>query len=77
MEHFDFALNLIQTYRTSNLETRIAIKILRGDSNSEIAGYEFLSETLVKRSVERLYNKTGVKSRAQFIVKFLSQYEAV
>ena len=50
----------------------IAKMIVDGSSNKTIANHQGVTENTIKTQVRRLYQKTGVSTRSQFISKFLS-----
>jgi DNA-binding CsgD family transcriptional regulator len=52
-------------------EARVAGRVLDGKSNAEIAKDLFISVKTVKFHLTKSYIKANVKTRSQFIIKFL------
>jgi DNA-binding CsgD family transcriptional regulator len=50
-------------------EKEVAVLLLRGHSNSEIAKDLFVGISTVKKHVSNIFEKTAVGSRAEFISK--------
>ena len=50
-------------------EVEAARYVIRGLSNAEIANKLFITEKTVKFHITAIYQKAGVTTRAQFIVK--------
>ena len=57
-------------YNISDAELRVGSKVLEGLSNESIGQQLGISVKTVKFHIVRLYKKTSVKSRAEFILKF-------
>ncbi len=53
----------------TNQETNIYNLMLKGHSNSEIAGELFISLSTVKKHINNIYKKLGITSRAQLLKK--------
>lgn len=49
----------------------VAVRVIAGKSNKEIASELFVTEKTVKFHITSMYKRAGVSSRAQFIVKYL------
>ena len=54
-------------------EQEVALLLLEGKSNSEIAQSLFIGLSTVKKHISGIFNKTLVKSRSEFIVKIKEQ----
>lgn len=57
-----------QKYSLSKRETEVIEKILQGHGNAQIAEELFLSEYTVKRHINNIFKKTGVKSRYELMM---------
>lgn len=60
----------LDNYLLTERESKTAMLLLKGCSNSEIASTHFVSQSTVKKHIASIYSKTNVKSRAEFIALF-------
>lgn len=51
-------------------ECHVALKIVEGISNKEIAEQLFISETTVKKHIQNMFRKCGVNDRREFMIEF-------
>ncbi len=63
--------NLQEAYSLTQRETEIVKGIAEGLKNSEIADRLFISEMTVKKHIQNIFEKIGVKNRASLIRKTL------
>jgi two-component system, NarL family, response regulator LiaR len=63
------APTLKQTELLTERETDILSSIVAGLSNKEIAERHFVSENTVKKHINNIYSKLGVRRRAQVIAR--------
>ena len=61
----------MEQFALTRRQKEIALFILRGFSNREIADRLFISEQTVKDHLHGIYEKVDVRSRSEFIVKVL------
>lgn len=54
-------------------EMEVAVLLLEGKSNNEIAHSLFIGLSTVKKHIAGIFEKTDVKSRASFIAKFTTK----
>lgn len=59
----------IQSYGLTVKEDKVLDCLLAGESNKQIAEKLFTSEKTVKNHLTRIYEKLGVKTRLQAVVK--------
>ncbi len=64
-------------YKLSESETKLLPEILFGYSNEQIADKHFISIVTVKKHIQHIFKKTGVKSRIDFIGKFFTSPERI
>lgn len=65
------AINAILSGRGfSPRECHVALKIVEGISNKEIAEQLFISETTVKKHIQNMFRKCGANDRREFIIQF-------
>ncbi len=64
-------------FNLSESETKLLPEILFGYSNEEIAERNFVSLATVKKHIQHIFKKTGVKNRMDFIGKFFTSPERV
>lgn len=62
----DIQLNQLKRFNFSNRERNIAALVLLGETNKSIAEAIRISESTVKNYVQKIFKKTGVKSRTEF-----------
>lgn len=62
-------------YKLSITEQQIAILILHGESNRDIAEYMHLAESTIKKHVQRILSKTGTTNRKEFFHIIQAQVE--
>lgn len=61
-----------QMFQLTQRELDVMSHIFRGLKNSEIAGELFISEITVKKHIQKIYAKVGVKNRTSLMNKVLS-----
>ncbi len=66
---------LTQKYSLTYREREIALQLLKGKSNIEIANSLYIGLSTVKKHLSALYSKISVRSRAEFIAKLNSEEE--
>ena len=63
--------NFIQNYRFTKRETEVLLFLLDGKSTSAIAEQMAVTEKTIQNYINSLLSKTGMKSRAEMIAKFV------
>jgi DNA-binding CsgD family transcriptional regulator len=61
-----------QRFRLTRREMEVMGQIFKGYKNSEIAKALFISEITVKKHIQKIYSKVGVKNRTSLMNKILS-----
>ncbi len=70
LEKFDIsAQKLLLEYSLTYREKEIALLLLKGKSNTEIANALYIGLSTVKKHVSALFSKTEVKSRTELVAK--------
>lgn len=59
----------------SRSETAVVRAVIEGETNKEIANKLFVTEKTIKFHLTNIYQKLGVQSRAQLIVRYLKRNE--
>lgn len=68
--HFRF-----KSYQLTTREEEVALQWMRSESITNIATRLCITEGTAKNYVKRIYKKTGVRSKGEFILKLLDMYE--
>ncbi len=80
-QHYDgyiYTLSkIVSEHDLSDSEAKLLPQILFGYSNKEIADKTFISVSTVKKHIQHIFKKTGVKSRIEFISHFFTSPERV
>jgi two-component system nitrate/nitrite response regulator NarL len=66
----------VATPQFTERERFILRSLLQGLSNKEIADKQHVSESAVKSSLQQLFNKLGVRTRAQLVLLTLDRYRS-
>ncbi len=64
---------LSEAFQLSRRELEVAIHVYKGMKNAEIAEKLFISEVTVKKHLQNIYSKVGVKSRTALIHSMLTK----
>lgn len=67
----------LEDYDLTRRELAVSREILMKLSNSEIAEKLYISENTVKKHINHVFQKVGVRNRTELILKFISNKEAV
>jgi len=66
----EYLIDFKNEYSLSVRETEVLNLLVLGDTNKQIAGKLFLSESSIKQYCVKLFDKTNVKNRVQLVVLF-------
>lgn len=66
----DGGMEKLEEYDLTRREIAVAREIINGLSNAEIAERLFISENTVKKHINHLFQKVGVRNRTELIAKF-------
>ena len=69
-EHEATQQDRLEDYDLTRREIAVSREILEHLSNGEIAAKLFISENTVKKHINHIFQKVGVRNRAEFILKF-------
>lgn len=69
----EVALPVLMQMALSSRECHVAIKIIQGDSNKEIAEQLFITEATVKKHIQSIYKKCEVTDRQSFVMTYLER----
>ena len=72
-----FHVDLEERATLSNRETDVLRLLVQGLANKEIAARMEISESAVKNAIQKLFAKTGVRTRSQLVRVALEQYRNV
>jgi DNA-binding CsgD family transcriptional regulator len=75
--YVEICSKITSTYKLSATENKIMLNLLFGKTNEEIADLNFISIPTVKKHIQHIFKKTGVKSRLEFISSFFTSPEKV
>lgn len=65
--------SILKEYRFTRKEIELALLLMEGKSNQEIADELFISTQTAKNYISKMYRKVGVRSRVQFLNFFRSR----
>jgi DNA-binding CsgD family transcriptional regulator len=68
---------IAKTFNLTRSETRLLPDLITGFSNEQIAERNFVAESTVKKHLKHIFQKTGSKSRIDFIGKFFTAPDRV
>lgn len=63
--------DVLQNFNLSRRETEVAEHVFKGLKNSEIAKKLFVSEVTVKKHIQKIYTKLGVRNRTSMMNKIM------
>src|SRR5205807_6561087 len=75
--NIDICSALAHQYKLSDTEAKLLPQILFGYSNAQIANKNFISVLTVKKHIQHIFKKTGVKNRLEFISRYFTSPEKV
>lgn len=68
--------DVLHNFNLSRRETEVAEYVFKGLKNSEIAKNLFVSEVTVKKHIQKIYTKLGVRNRASMMNKIMETQSA-
>jgi len=72
-EKYDQSSRIGLTYNLTKRESEVLELVISGYSNEKIANVSYISISTVKKHINKVFTKTGTKSRSEVISKFLKK----